>query len=159
MSIATTATSSLTSEADLTEKHVGSDLPFTYETQRTKSGILLGSGRTAGYIPSEPSKKKPTIWVWRHGDAITRVSAGKKLWLCRICYNKTTEGLITFQADPTTGPRRHLVDNHHYDYSGDFIGKQNVPSKRKNVLRQIEEQNKAQNTSFDHTTFESLFVQ
>ena len=158
MNIDATETSSLTSKADLTEIHTQSGLSVVHQSLRTKSDLLIGEGRTSGYLPTKPSKRKPSSWIWKHGEPITRESDGQNLWLCRICFNTTTKGLKTCAADPTTHAARHLTKHHYFDNQGVYIGKSSVPAKRQNVLEQIEQQNKAQNTSFDRAGFEGVYT-
>ena len=153
-----TETSTLTSIEDLTEIHAQSDLTTIYESRRTKSGFIVGEGRTSGYKPTPPAKKRYISWIWKHGEPITRVRDGQTLWMCRNCFNNNVEGLVVKAANPTTTAQRHMVDFHDYDFQGNYVGKQTIPAKRKSVLDAIHKQNKAQNTSFDRTAFEGLYA-
>ena len=158
MAIVDTQTSSLTSEVSLTRIHAESDLQTPHISRKTKSGFLVGEGRTAGHCPTPPPKRKSRGWVWTHGEAITRVSDGQKLWLCRHCFNNSHKGLPTTAAEPTTIPQRHMVKYHDYDIEGNYVGKQVIPAKRKTVRDQIQAQEEAQNSTFDRTAYKGLYT-
>lgn len=158
MASSSTATSSLTSEPDLTRIHAESDLQITHISKHTTSGILVGEGRTSGYYITPPSRKRPRSWIWRHGEAITRVRDGVKCWLCRFCYHDDQEAVVITTAEPTTMAQRHLIDKHYYNSKGIYTSKKVVPAKRKNVAVQIYDQKQAQQAPFDRTDFEGLYT-
>ena len=158
MASSSSSISALTSEADLTAIHAQSDLQTVHILRHTESDILIGEGRTSGYTITPPTKRKLNSWVWRHGEAITRLCDGQKYWLCRICYKTEGRSLILQKADPTTGARRHLIERHHYNEGGDYIGKQAIPSKRKNVMELVQAQQRVQQTAFNHSHFEGLYT-
>jgi hypothetical protein len=153
-----TDTSSLTSDADLTEIHAQSDLTIIHESRRTKSGFLVGFGRTAGYRPTPPRlKTKQESWIYRHEEAITRLSDGKKLWMCRLCYDTSEKGLVIAQADPSTIAARHLEKEHHYDRrTHELIS--TGSKKRPAVSILFERAEKVQKTVFDETRYRGLYT-
>jgi hypothetical protein len=50
------------------------------------------------------------------------------------------------------------VKYHNFDFQGNYISKSTIPAKRQNVLDQIERQHKAQNTSFDRSYWEGVYI-
>jgi hypothetical protein len=158
MDLETTATSSLTLEADLTEIHAQSSLETPYRSQRTKNGFLVGSGRTSGYRPTPPGKGIKESWVYNHGEAITRLSDGKKLWLCRICYDTSSKGIETTLAYPSTIPARHLEKQHGFDKVTHHIVTASNPKKRAATIELFSRQDKVQKTAFNETRYRGLYV-
>jgi hypothetical protein len=154
----TTASSSLTSEADLTEIHAQSSLETPHASRRTKNGFLVGSGRTSGYRPTPPGKGIKESWVYNHGEAITRLSDGKKLWLCRICYDSSSKGIETTLAYPSTIPARHLEKQHGFDKATHQIVTASNPKKRAAVIELIGRQDKVQKTAFNETRYRGLYT-
>lgn len=158
MTSSSTASSSLTSEASLTHIHGESDLQIEHTSRHTTSGILIGEGLTSGYCITPPSKKKSTSWIWKHGEAITRLKDAHKFWLCQFCYKDTPQKLVIRRADATSHGQRHLIEQHQFDATGCYKGKDSVLGKRKNVYEQVHEQDKAQKTPFNRVDFEGLYT-
>ena len=122
-----TETSSLTLDAPFTELHAQSGLPGTHTSRHTESGFLVDGTRLYGFKPTPPSKFEKRGWVWKHGEPITRVSDAKCFHLCRICYDKEDQSLITLTAPHTTQIKRHLR-THGYDTHGN---KQEIVSRKR----------------------------
>ena len=107
-----TETSSLTSEVSLTRIHGESDLLGEHTSRRTTTGFLIDSPLLQAYIPTIPGKRRVRTWSSKQGEYITRKRDGKKLWLCKHCYEKSPPQLKIFTAIPTTLAIRHLMKSH-----------------------------------------------
>jgi hypothetical protein len=160
MAATDTEISSLTSDADLTEIHAQSGLPFSHESRRTKKGFLVTGDRLRGYVPTPPGKKPPHSWVWDYGEAITRVSDGESLHLCRLCYDNPMQSLVHVTANHTTRIQRHMKKKHRFDSKGSR--KETVEeaekAKQGDVRVSIKRQAEIQATPFDRSDFQTTFI-
>lgn len=152
MDTADTEISLLGSEADLTEIHAQSDLPFSHERRRTKTGFLVSGDRLAAFVPTPPGKREDGSWVWKHGEHITRKSDAERRFLCRICYDDPKQSLVTDLPNHTLQIARHLRI-HGFDIYG------NKTNKRKRQEEgDVGEQLKAQATVFDRNDWHTKYV-
>lgn len=146
-----TEISSLTSKADLTEVHAQSDLPFSHDSRRTRTGFLVEGPRLLGYVPTPPSKQGDRSWVWDHGEHITRQSDGNKFFLCRVCWDKAVGNLTKIIPQHTTRIIRHLTDKHAFDSQGNR--RQTVQEAKEsgqvNIMNLLKRQADAQASPFD----------
>ena len=160
MDVEVTEISSLTSDASLTRIHAKSDLPIGHVSRHTKKGFLVDGPLLQDYIPTPPGKKARDSWVHEHGEAITRKKDGKRLWLCRLCYEKKPPLVTTKTAAPTNPAIRHLIKHH------GFLGDGTKPStslKRKRDNQEelpvsIQRQLNAQSATFDRSDWQDYFL-
>lgn len=159
MDIATTETSSLTSEASLTRLHRESDLPGTHASRRTNKGFLLSDARLAAYEPTLPGKLPVRSWCWDEGEAITKSSTGESLWLCRHCFDKKEHSKVFTRPAHTTRIIRHL-GQHGFRSDGTERSVNELKRKRtqETMLESLQRQSEAQRTTFSREAWESAFV-
>lgn len=140
---------------DFTEQldRLGPDLEHT--SRRTKTGFLVSGDRLRGYVPTPPSKRTLGSWIYRHGERITRISDFKRMFLCRICYDKEQSLVITIPEHHTQVARHLMI--HGFDKNG-----KKVEMKRKrtedDVAELLERQSKAQETVFDRSDWQHTFI-
>jgi len=145
----------MTSEPDLTRIYGESELPFEHTSRHTKTGFLVEGPLLSAYIPTPASKRPTHSWIYQHGEAITKKSNSKRLWLCRLCYKKEPKPeVFVTKALPTNLSIRHLVQVHKFNDDGTRSNKRKAePSDT--VAQQL---NKAYNQVVDVEDWKSIFL-
>jgi hypothetical protein len=95
MATLSTTESSFTDLADrdnLTDLHRQSGLETTHQSRLTKTVFLIQGDLFARYVPTLPTKRPKSSWIWKHegkihGEAMSEKDTGKAVWLCTACYN------------------------------------------------------------------------
>lgn len=105
------------------------DLQAVHQRRRTTGGFLVQGDLLKGYEPAPPTRRSTTSWIYtdprtniEHGEALVRSSSGKRLWLCKHCYNKRQPILFLCDPQPTTVAQRHLGE-HGYNRDGSEMPK------------------------------------
>jgi hypothetical protein len=151
--------SSLTSDAELTRIHTQSNLPFNHTSRRTKSGFLVDGPLLRAYIPTPPGKKAFDSWIYKHGEGITHKIDGKRLWLCRLCYDQKPPILLLKPALSTTTPIRHLVKEHSFKEDGTKVTKNKRKAKdQEDLPAVVQRQIEAQTAVFDLNDWKSVYL-
>ena len=88
--------------------------------ERCSPSIPRGAGPHAtNLVPTPPNKQPKSSWIWKHGEAVTDLKDDLNKWLCRICYEEPSQGLVVcLPCEPTNQPIRHLVRCHGFDKFG-----------------------------------------
>jgi hypothetical protein len=167
-----TVTSLTTEPENLTELLLESGLELEHENRRTNHGLVVREANLPGFIPTPPTKRPTTSWVWRHGHAISKRVSPQKLspkWLCKICYTKaverksdikiTSESDFMFPANPTSVPIRHMESEHQYQSDGTLPSEPRKKHKGKRTITEafnaIETANKR---TFDRGTWQTAYT-
>jgi hypothetical protein len=84
------------------------------------------------------------------------VSTGKKLFLCRICYDNPAQSLLTVVGAQTNQIARHLT-THGFDSQGNKVLKRKHQD-QEHVDELMERQQRAQSTVFNRSDWQARFV-
>ena len=165
--------SSLTFEPEnLTELLLESGLQASHEPRRTNHGLVVREVNLPGCVPTPPSKRPNTSWIWHHGHSVSLIDDRKKLspmWVCRACYTKalasnpatkvTSESDFMWPANPTNVPARHLETKHHYNSDGTLPTEPRKKQKGKRTITEafydIEMANKR---TFDRAAWQTSYT-
>jgi hypothetical protein len=134
-------------------------------TTHTKSGFLVSGPRLANLVPTPPNKQPKSSWIWKHGEPVTDLKDGLNKWLCRLCYNDSTQStIVCVPCEPTNQAIRHLVGSHHFDKHGN-----KAMCKRKRddeqpqdgdvALMMIKRQKQAQDQVFDREGWKRTYIE
>jgi hypothetical protein len=82
----------LTNRDNLTDVYRQSGLETTHQSRHTKTVFLIQGDLHARYVPTLPTKRPKSSWIWKHegkihGEAMSEKDTGKAVWLCTACYN------------------------------------------------------------------------
>jgi hypothetical protein len=150
-----TESSTLALEADLTEIHAPSGLPFAHTSWRTKSGFLVTGDRLFGYFSTSPTKFGKRKWMWDYGESISRNLDGEPHFLCRICWDDPTQSKRTLTPAHATLIRRHL-----YTYGFNKDGARTEKERKRDsedIAESLKRQRQAQETVFDLDDWQATF--
>jgi hypothetical protein len=155
--------SSLTTEPEnLTALLLESGLQLEHENRRTNLGLVIRETNLPGFVPTPPSKRPTTSWVWLHGHAVSFKDSSNNLtaqWLCRSCYTKTLAAKPTakisltsdfvYPANPTNVPMRHMESKHGYLSDGTLPTEVYKRSKKRTITEAFNAIDTANNRTFN----------
>jgi hypothetical protein len=164
--------SSLTTEPEnLTALLLESGLQVAYETRRTNLGLVVREVNLPGFVPTPPTKRPTTSWVWRHGHAVSFKDDQNNLspmWLCRLCYTSVVAAKadakvvpgddFIFPANPTNIHMRHMETKHHYQSDGTLSTESHKRPKKRTITEAFSAIETAQKRTFDRGAWQTSYT-
>jgi hypothetical protein len=164
--------SSLTTEPEnLTALLLESGLQLEHENRRTNLGLVIRETNLPGFVPTPPSKRPTTSWVWLHGHAVSFKDSSNNLtaqWLCRSCYTETLAAKPTakisltsdfvYPANPTNVPMRHMESKHGYLSDGTLPTEVHKRSKKRTITEAFNAIDTANNRTFNRGAWQTSYT-
>jgi hypothetical protein len=155
--------SSLTTEPEnLTALLLESSLRLEHENRRTNLGLVIRETNLLGFVPTPPSKRPTTSWVWLYGHVVSFKDSSNNLttqWLYRSCYTKTLAAKPTakislasdfvYPANPTNVPMRYIESKHGYLSDGTLPIEVHKRSKKRTITEAFNAIDSANNRTFN----------